>query len=73
MLNKNTYGAKKAEANQKQQLFDYGYIAIYNYNTFVAAVEHEIIKVDHERSVTNSIEFSYTHVSPTHAFKDMYT
>ena len=23
MLNKNTYGAKKGKANQKQQLFDY--------------------------------------------------
>ena len=23
MLNKNTYGAKKGEANQKQQLYDY--------------------------------------------------
>ena len=28
MLNKNTQGAKKGEANQKQQLSDYGYIAI---------------------------------------------
>ena len=28
MLNKNTEGAKKGEANQKQQLSDYGYIAI---------------------------------------------
>ena len=28
MLNKNNYGAKKGEANQKQQLSDYGYIAI---------------------------------------------
>ena len=28
MLNKNTWGAKKGEANQKQQLSDYEYIAI---------------------------------------------
>ena len=27
VLNKNTYGAKKGEVNQKQQLSDYGYIA----------------------------------------------
>ena len=28
VLNKNTEGAKKGEANQKQQLSDFGYIAI---------------------------------------------
>ena len=28
ILNKNTYGAKKGKANQKQQLSDYGYIVI---------------------------------------------
>ena len=28
MLNKNTHGARKGEANQKRQLSDYGYIAI---------------------------------------------
>ena len=29
MLDKNTYDAKKGEANQKQQLSDYSYIAIH--------------------------------------------
>ena len=34
MLNKNTYGANKAEANQKQQLSDYRYIAILAIKSF---------------------------------------
>ena len=32
MLNKNTYNAKKGEANQKQQLSGYTYIATYTDN-----------------------------------------